>query len=389
MNLDVQGADIRTVLRSIAEYGEANIVADREVEGPVTVRLQQVPWRQALDIVCQAGGLVAVDGDQVIRVASTQTYQLEGIDKESNARKREDLQPLLTRVYPVRYASARELLTAISFTLSKRGSASVDERTNAILVSDIEPRIAQVEDLILTLDTETRQVEIEARLVDVDRTVARQLGIDWSLDNLHSTAERISGSLGVTEPVSGASSGQVRVGVVRDFGTLDAMIEALERKNEASLISNPKITTVNNRKARILVGKEVPLIVLDRAGNAITQLKKVGITLEVTPYINSENKITMDLHPEVSDLSSQATVQGGVVFSNTEADTRVMVNNGETAVIGGLLRTGETEFEQGIPLLRSLPLIGALFRSTDRRTENRELLIFVSPRIVEPVAQKN
>ena len=143
---------------------------------------------------------------------------------------------------------------------------------------------------------------------------------------------------------------------------------------------------MNNREARILVGKEVPLVVLDEAGNATIELKKVGIALEVTPYINSENMITMDLHPEVSDLSQQATVQGGVVFNTTLADTRVMVKDGETAVIGGLVRTSEVDFRQGIPILRSIPLLGALFGTSDVREESRELLIFVTPRVVNKMA---
>jgi type IV pilus secretin PilQ/predicted competence protein len=388
MNLDVQGADIRTVLRSIAEYGGANLVADREVDGPVTVRLTQVPWRHALDIVCQSAGLVTIETGGVIRVATLKILRDEGLEKESSARKQEELEPLATRVFNIRYASASELKDAVSFVLSKRGSANIDERTNTLLISDIAARVSEVEKLVATLDTETRQVEITARLVDVDRTAARQLGIQWSLENLHSNSERVSGSLGVKE-LPATASGTVRLGVVRGFGTLDATIEALEQENRANLISSPKITTVNNRKAKILVGKEVPLIVLDIAGNPTTSLKKVGISLEVTPYINSENRITMDLKPEVSDLSSQATVQGGIVFTNTSADTRVMVNDGETAVIGGLIRTSETKFSQGVPILRSLPLIGGLFRSTDTRKENRELLIFISPRIVEGMAEKH
>jgi type IV pilus assembly protein PilQ len=388
MNLDVQGADIRTVLRSIAEYGGANIVADRDVDGPTTVRLVQVPWRQALDIVCQSGALVALDLDGVIRVATLKTLRDEGLDKESSERRREELVPLETRVFTINYASAKELKNSITFALSKRGSANVDERTNTLLVSDISSRLTEVEKLVSTLDTVTRQVEITARLVDVDKTVAQQLGVQWTLGNLHSNSEQVSGSVKITE-LPAASSGQARVGIVRGFGNLDATIQAMERDNVATLISNPKITTVNNRMAKILVGKEVPLIVLDDSGNATTELKKVGISLEVTPNINSDHRITMDLKPEVSDLSSQATVQGGVVFNTTLADTRVMVADGETAVIGGLIRTADTEFQSGIPILRSIPLLGALFRSSDTRRENRELLIFVTPRVVDVVAEKN
>ncbi len=385
MNLDVQGADIRGVLRSIAEFGQMNIIPDREIEGPITVSMNMVPWRRALDVVCQSAGLIALDQDDVIRVATLTAWRQEGIERETAARKNEELQPLMTRIFTARYAAAAELKEAIAFALSTRGSAQVDGRTNAVLVNDIETRLSEVERIITALDSETRQVEIVARLVDVDNTVSRQLGIDWSLENLHSSSQRVSGSVAVHEGLA-QPSGIGRFGLVRGWGNLDATIEAMEQNNQAHIISNPKITTVNNRKARILVGKEVPLIVLDEAGNPVTELKKVGITLEVTPYINNENRITMDLHPEVSDLSSQATVQGGIIFTTTLADTRVMVNNGETAVIGGLIRTNETKFREGIPILGSIPLIGNLFSHTEVRHENRELLIFVTPRVVEPMA---
>jgi type IV pilus assembly protein PilQ len=389
MNLDVQGADLGAVFRSISEFSGANIVADRDVEGPVTLRLTQVPWRQALRVVCQSSGLVALQGEGVIRVATLRTWHEEDLERQSTERKREELEPLFTQTFTVRYASAIELKDAVTFALSKRGSAQVDERTNTLLVYDIGSRLDEVSRLVESLDTETRQVEIVARLVDVDRTAAQQLGIEWSLGNLHSTPERVSGSVEVTEGLSPAhSSGTARFGMVRGFGNLDATIEALERKDQAHLISNPKITTVNNRKARILVGKEIPLIVLDEAGNPVTELKKVGITLEVTPYINSENRITMDLHPEVSDLSSQATVQGGLIFTTTLADTRVMVNDGETAVIGGLIRTSETSTTQRVPLLGSIPLIGAFFGRTETHKESRELLIFVTPKVSTSMAQK-
>ncbi len=385
ISLDVQGADIRTVLRSIAEFGHINIVPDREISGSISLRLDEVPWRMALDLVCASAALTAVDNGEVIRVAKSGTLIQEEIDRESSARKREDLLPLETAVYRIQYANAEELRQSVSFVLSKRGSAEVDERTNAILVTDIAERLALVRTMIEDLDSETLQVEIVAKLVDVDATLSRQLGISWSASNLHSNGERLSATVQHDSPLATATT-DLRFGVVRSFMNVDATIQALARENKANIISNPSITTVNNRKARILVGKEVPLIVLDESGNPITELYKVGITLEVTPYINSEDRVTMDLHPEVSDLSSQATVQGGIVFTKTEADTRVMVRNGETAVIGGLIRTNDTTFEQGIPLLRSIPILGNLFKSSDVRKDRRELLIFVTPRIVRGMA---
>ena len=152
---------------------------------------------------------------------------------------------------------------------------------------------------------------------------------------------------------------------MKSWGTVSAVLTALEQENKANIISNPRITTVNNREARILVGKKIPLIVLDEAGNPVTELTTIGITLRVTPHINDNNRITLDLHPEVSDLSSQATVQGGVIINTSEADTRVMVENGETAVIGGLIRANTSTVERGVPILMDIPAHREAFQGHD------------------------
>jgi type IV pilus assembly protein PilQ len=386
MSLDVQGAEIRTVLRSIAEFGRVNIIPDNEVDGTVNIRLTDIPWRQALDIVCESTGLVAVDRRQdVIRVAMRKVIMDEELERNSAAKKREELVPLQTSIFQVNYANAEDMKKSVQFALSPRGSAEVDSRTNSVLVTDVPDRITQIGEMIRGLDSETLQVDIVAKLVDMDVSYARELGISWNLDNLHSTKQRISGSVAHKTEIADATT-ELKFGMVRNWANIDATIQAMERNNTANIISNPSITTVNNRTARILVGKEIPLIVLDQAGNPITQLKKVGITLEVTPYINSENRVTMDIHPEVSDLSSQATVQGGIIFSTSEADTRVMVGDGETAVIGGLISSSETVFDTGVPVLRKIPVLGHLFGSSDKRTGRRELMIFVTPRIVRGMA---
>ena len=158
----------------------------------------------------------------------------------------------------------------------------------------------------------------------------------------------------------------------------------LEQDRKANIISNPRITTVDNREAKILVGQKIPLIVQDVAGNPVSQLQTIGIQLKVTPHLTQDKKVVMDLHPEVSDLSTQSTVQGGVIINTSEADTRVMVDDGQTAVIGGLIRTNESSVRRGVPLLKDLPLLGFLFRSSNTVHQNRELIIFVTPRIVEP-----
>jgi type II secretory pathway component GspD/PulD (secretin) len=385
MSLDVQGADVRTVFRSIAQYAGVNIIADSNVDATVTIRALDLPWREMLDAVCHSAGLVVLADNPVIRVAGQRTAQDEALATESTARKQEELQALETRVIPVHYANGAELQETLGKIVSSRGQVQVDARTNTLIVTDIAPRLDQIQEMVERLDSETVQVEIAAKIVDVDATVARQLGISWGGTGLHSSDGRASGSV-TTDP--GAildPAGDVRVGFLRSFGVIEARLQALEDARKAEIVSTPRITTVDNRMARILVGKQVPLITQDFAGNAITELKKVGIALEVTPHINANNEITMDLHPEISDLASESATQGGIVFSTTEADTRVMVQDGETAVIGGLIRGGELVTERGVPLLKDIPLLGRLFRTSDRRTEKRELLIFVTPRIVRGV----
>ncbi|MCE9627437.1 MAG: type II and III secretion system protein [Candidatus Eisenbacteria bacterium] len=181
-------------------------------------------------------------------------------------------------------------------------------------------------------------------------------------------------------------AGRVNIGLFRNFGDLEASLQFLASNNKANIISNPRITTVDNREAKIVVGQKIPLIVQDVAGNPVSQLQTVGIQLRVTPHLTSEKKIIMDLHPEVSDLASGSTVQGGLIINTSEADTRVMVDDGQTAVIGGLIRTNETTVTRGVPYLKDIPLIGLLFSSTTKTKANRELIIFVTPRLVTDIA---
>lgn len=382
MSLDVQGAEVQTVLRSLSEFSGKNIVASKEVKGAVTLRLRNVPWRHALDIVLRAQGLGMVEQGQTIVISNLETLRKEEMERNTAARAAEELLPLQTRIIPIAYANAEEMGKAVEKTLTKRGHIEVDKRSNALLVTDIDERLDQAESMIRSLDTRTPQVEIVARLVDVDVTATRSLGIDWGVHNMDIFDAGVSENIDINAGDVSNPAGQVRLGTVKPFGSVEATLQALETQNKANIISNPRITTVNNREASVVVGQQIPLIVQDFAGNAVTQLTTIGIKLNVTPHINVGNKITMDIHPEVSDLAAQATVQGGIIINTTMADTRVMVNDGETAVIGGLIRSNETETNRGVPILMDIPLLGNLFRSTSKTKAKRELLIFVTPKIL-------
>jgi len=398
-SIDVEGADIRTVVRAVGEFSGRNIVVAKEVQGKVRVALKNVGWQDALRTILRSNGLDYVEENGILRVDEMAKLQQEAVERETAKAKQMELVPLETRVVRLNFATASELTTAMQGSLTRRGSILVEKRTNSLIVSDLPGRLDDIEKMARSLDSATPEVEITAKLVDVDSGALRGLGIEWGL-GLGETSEYFSGAPAPSAPMPGPGqfigaehktpadkpATRVSYGIFQKWGSIEAQLQMLEENHKAKIISNPRITTVDNREARIVVGQKIPLIVQDVAGNPLSQLQTIGIQLRVTPHITSDRRIVMDLHPEVSDLASQSTVQGGVIINTSEADTRVMVEDGQTAVIGGLIRSNETEVRRGVPLLKDIPLLGVLFRSNATAQSNRELLIFVTPRITNPVA---
>jgi len=323
------------------------------------------------------------------------------VERETARAKAMELRPLDTRIIKLNYANANELAGSLQPSLSRRGSIQVEKRTNSLIVSDLEENCSKIEQMASNLDSTTPQIEITAKLVDVNAEALRDLGIEWNVgpqpggageffdptgpipaDYLHPNNDD-ENALGAEHNTSIPNpSTMITYGISKPWGYVEAQLQVLEQNRKANIISNPRITTVDNREAKILVGQKIPLIVQDVAGNAVSQLQTIGIQLKVTPHLTQDKKIIMDLHPEVSDLGSQSTVQGGVIINSSEADTRVMVDDGQTAVIGGLIRTNESSVRRGVPLLKDIPLVGMLFRSQNNTYENRELIIFVTPRLL-------
>jgi type IV pilus assembly protein PilQ len=382
VSLDVQDADIGTVLRSLASYSGTNIVASPRVIGKVTVKLDEVPWLEALQVILRAHGFDYIEENGVLRVDTAAQLREEKIAVKMADKQVDDLEKLILGLAPLKYANAAEVKKALEQMLTDRGNIDVDVRTNSLLINDISSRVEIIQNMALKLDTATPQVEINAKLVDLDSRATRELGISWSAKNFQPDGVNMAGDFSVTNQLQ-ESAGDFRIGTVQNIGDLMMQVQALEKDNRARLISNPVITTTDNREASILVGQKIPLIVADEAGNAITQLTTIGILLRVTPHINEQDRVTLDIHNEVSDLSSQATVQGGVIINTSESDTRVMVGHGETAIIAGLIRQVESKLTSGVPVLQDIPLLGALFRHETKANDARELVIFVTPRIVD------
>ena len=393
-SIDVEGADIHTVVRAISEFSGRNIVVSKDVNAKVHCSLRNVGWQEALRTILRSNNLDYVDENGILRVDEESKLQAEAVERESARAKQAELQPLETRVVKLNYATASELTSALNGSLTKRGSILVEKRTNSLIISDLSDKVDAVEKMALALDTATPQIEITAKLVDVDIEALRNLGIEW---NIGQTSKYFTGPNASTAHVPNPGPGQdlsseqrtgiadpantISYGIFQKWGSFEAQLQTLEQNRKAKIISNPRITTVDNREAKILVGQKIPLIVQDVAGNPVSQLQTIGIQLKVTPHLTADKKVVLDLHPEVSDLSTQSTVQGGVIINTSEADTRVMVDDGQTAVIGGLIRTNEGTVRTGVPYLKDIPLLGMLFRSDSNVQSNRELLIFVTPRI--------
>jgi len=391
------------VLRAIAEFSGRNIVLGNNARGTVRIQLKNVAWQDALKAVLRANGLDYVEDGAVIRVDEAAKLNQEKVERETANARTLELVPLETRIVKLNYANATELTTPLASSLSKRGSVQVEKRTNSLIITDLPTNLDAVSQMALQLDSQTPQIEITAKLVDVDAEAIQSIGVVWNhgyqasqfvKDNSNAPvylkpATSSSGNeqlgSGVNAPV-GSPAGRITVGLFQKWGDLEAQLQVLASINKANVISNPRITTVDNREAKIVVGQKIPLIVQDVAGNPVSQLQTIGIQLKVTPHLTSEKKIIMDLHPEVSDLASGATVQGGLIINTSEADTRVMVDDGQTAVIGGLIRTNETTTHVGVPILKDIPIVGLLFSSKSTSKQNRELIIFVTPKIVAEVA---
>jgi type IV pilus assembly protein PilQ len=407
--MEVEGAEVRTVLKAIAEFSGRNIVVGKDVKGTVKVALRNVSWQDALRTILRSNGLDYADEGGILRVDEASKLNAEAVDRETARAKQAELLPLETAIIKLNYANAAELSMALQSSISRRGQMQVDKRTNSLIVSDLPANIETVTKMAQALDSTTPQIEITAKLVDVDAEALRGLGVEWhegtkplfweGVDDPNNPGQKILPGGGpvhsddYTVQVAGEHhtglsdpTTTLTFGVFKNWASLEGQLQLLEQSRKANIISNPRVTTVDNREAKILVGQKIPLIVQDVAGNPVSQLQTIGIQLKVTPHLTQDKKIVMDLHPEVSDLSTQSTVQGGVIINTSEADTRVMVDDGQTAVIGGLIRTNDSHVRRGVPVLKDIPLIGMLFRSDNTIKQNRELIIFVTPRIMADLA---
>jgi type IV pilus assembly protein PilQ len=419
ISLDFKDADLQNVFRIIAEVSNLNIITSDDVRGKVTLRLINIPWDQALDLVLQAKSLGATQQGNVIRIAplaALRTEEKARLDAQKEVDKLRVSLEAVTETIPVSYTKAGDLQAKIKDLLSEGGKVQIDDRTNTIVIRDLHRNVEEARALVAKLDTATPQVLIEARIVEVDTSFARELGVQWG-GSLNGTAG--SSRLGVSgfqdpgggfipgAPVTNSgfvpfsptapppnfavnlpaaiglgAGGGISFGILRDNLRLDLSISALEASNKGRVISSPKVITIDNKEATIEQGTQIPYSTVSASGTN-TQFVDATLSLKVTPHITPDGGVIMKLEAK-NDSQGEVGASGQPAINKKKATTEVLVRDGETAVIGGILQVTRRENRAAVPWLSRIPFLGLLFRSDASEATNRELLIFITPKVLKP-----
>lgn len=387
--INFQNADVRSVLNFLAEYGGVNIVAAPAVQGQVTLNLKNVEWRQALTILCKTYGLKAIEEPGYIRVMLLTDFLKEERELERHEADKRQLVDLTTELIEIDFAQAKDLIRPVQSLLTTRGKVDVDERTNTLLITDEPGTVARITEYVGELDRETRQIKISAKLLEVSSEFLEEIGVNWSVITGGEDSRRRKYDNEVHVGLGGSTPDAPRVAdpfstykfsTIQKDWNLQATIAAITASGKGQILAQPEITTVENKEARIQMGQKVPIKQFSASGDVVITFEEVGTILKVTPHITSEGRILMDLQPE---RSSYAFDPNGVIINTNNASTNVVVESGQTAVIGGLTTQDEVSSKTGVPVLMDIPVIGKLFSYEKKDIKSRDLVIFVTPEIVE------
>jgi type IV pilus assembly protein PilQ len=449
LSLNFQNVEVRAVLQVIADFTGLNIITSDTVGGSLTLRLKDIPWDQALDIILQTKGLDMRKNGNVVLIAPREELALKEKQQLEAAQQIGDLEPLQTEMFQLNYAKAADILALVSnkvggasgpggggSILSKRGTATLDPRSNILFVQDIPSRLEEVRRIIRQVDVSVRQVLIEARIVVASDTFSRQLGVRFGQQTgftfangrysvgstgslstppaVQTQGDRLvrttttptpfeiaspttapagypgysdPGALNVNLPVSGAA-GQLALTLINlgSGNLINLELSALEADNRGKIISSPRVVAFDNTKAHIEQGTDIPYIIQGTNNSVPTvQFKKAVLSLDVTPQITPDNRVIMTVEVRKDAIGQTIVIQGSQypAIDTKNVTTQIAVNNGDTAVIGGIYEETINNNTTKVPFLGDIPLFGYLFKTTDRSSAKTELLIFLTPRIIK------
>ena len=396
VSLDFKDADIKNILRLIAEVSNFNIITADDVSGKITMRLVDVPWDQALDVILQSRSLGMVQVGNVIRIAPVDALNRESHARLESKRARERLEDMVTELLPINYATAKDIVPQIKGVLSERGDVKVDERTNILIIKDIPRNIPAVKHLVKSLDTKTPQVLIEARIVEANLTFQKELGVKWGFI-LGGGKATVGGGIPTTtlgtvtrEIVNLPALPKVGTAGIVEFlfsrGTMQALdiaISAHEAQGDVKIISSPKIATLHNKEASIEQGLRIPYRKLTTEGTVTTDFIDANLKLTVTPHVTNDGYIKMIIKAKKDAPDPSISVDGVPSIDKKEAITEVLVKDNGVVVIAGVYSIEKSDGTEGIPLLSKIPLLGWLFKREAKEDKRRDLLIFISPKILK------
>lgn len=411
ISLKFKDADLRDVILFLAEFAGLNVVFDPDVRGTVSCNLQDVPWDQALDIVLKQNKMGKTIEGNVLRIAPTSVLMREEEELRKIKESRELAGPVHVKTITLSYSKAKDVAGLIKTKLSSRGEIIIDDRTNTLLITDVKDKIDLIEKLIAVVDTPTPQVSIEARIVEATATFIRNLGIQWGFrgiaDPFYGNATSlefpnkvlVDGAIipqgivtkGIGGPLGGyavnlpAPAFNTAIGFsfanILDTFRLDIALSALETAGEGRIISLPKVTTQNNQQAEIIQGRQIPVQTVANF-TVTTRYVNAALELRATPQITAEGTIIMTVEIQNNAADFANLVSGIPPITTQSAKTTVMVPDGGTTVIGGIYRTEDSVTRERVPFLHQIPILGSMFKNFARTKQQRELLIFITPRIM-------
>jgi type IV pilus assembly protein PilQ len=399
ISLDFKDVDISDVLRLIAEVSDLNVIAGDEVKGKVTIRLIDVPWDQALDVILLTKGLGFMRVGNVLRIANADVLAKEEEARLQERRAKEKLEDLVVKLQPVNYANGKDIATMIQRLLTPRGTVNLDKRTNTLIIKDISSVIDESTALIKAIDTQTPQVMIEAKIVEANLDFAREFGSIWGFGVNPLTTEQIGSDAFELNPDPDTGYGnnaefnnQMTAGPTALYNlgaylldqklNLNLQLQAAESNGDGKVVSSPRIVTLDNTTAKIEQGVSIPFQTFEN-GDAQLEFVDAVLSLNVKPHITADNSIIMKVKvSRNAPDDSVFTLTGSPAIAKNQVDTETLVKDGQTLVIGGIYVVDTAQRQSRVPYLHAIPLLGAMFRSDEMSDSRKELLIFVTPRVV-------